>query len=146
MAKKPPSKPKNDTGNDSSKKPKDTKGTTSSTEVKPADTKTTNALKKQAVDSVKKTTPITPKRANADLLINTVINQISGAVRGVKEIDDRSFANVTDIVETALKELESEGKLNRQSGQAIKVRRYLHTVTLFLEDQIQAIELLKKKF
>lgn len=105
-----------------------------------------NKARKEAVDSVKKATPVKPKQVSADVLIETVANHISGIINAVRAIDDRKFSDVTEIIEAAVKELENEGKLGRQDPKSKSTRKTLELITAYLEDQSYAIDLLKQKF
>ena len=84
--------------------------------------------------------PKVPKYASPDVLFEIVIKHISSIISIIRNIDDRRFINVTEIAEVILND--TEGNLNKLNRKDLK--EVIQQTLLFLEDQKQALELLKE--
>ena len=111
-------------------------------------TKTNNAIKIDDISKLKNTGKKVEQTmdTNPDLLVKTLVTHISSIMKTIKLVDDRNFGTVQGVSQHIISELSSSGKLGRQDTRTKKLRESIEDAEYFLEDQLKAIQMLKKNF
>ena len=135
-------------------------------------TKTSNLVKKEDVEKVKKnsiTKPVKPepkkpepkakdKKPEPEVppkkgtpptpeqVLAFITNHIASIVKLINSVSDRSYSSVTEIVDVALADLERSGRLNKQDPVSKKLRQDIINSCFFIEDQRNALNKAKEKY
>ena len=119
-------------------------------EVKKPESKKPEIKKPEPKAEVKKPEPKVPpkkiKPLNPEQILTLITNHIASIVKMVNSVSDRSYSSVTEIVDTALDDLEKNGKLNKQDPISKKLRQDIINSCFFIEDQRNALNKAKNKY
>ena len=136
------------------KPPEKTNKTKTQSKRTPATRKTTNAVKKDDIDKVKQTKIATESKPSdtekviltPEEVLSTVVDHISSIVRIINNQSENHCANVTEIIHTAIGELEKANKLGKMDPKSKKLRQDISNAGIFIEDQKSAMEYAKLKY